>query len=340
MEGEGFAPGGDGDGRTQRIERGAVQIAAGVDKFAVALDPGTAIGHFDFAVAPVCGVKDVEVSPGVIDDALTVAGRIAGVVVRVIRVAGQVAAVGSSAVEVADALVIADKVDAPQGLAVDNPHRGSDIPGHIRQKGLKVAVPVAVQPEMAGRTTPVAFPAGGVASIAPQHHPPIRPKVQRAGRAVGQLFHRAVGRVRSHLINFIFAPVGLAVGGCKEDVAGAGIPTPAKYPAIAAQIGQTSGFAPLGRHGVDFRAAFLPPDKGQGCAVGRIERIGDAAQVGGQTSGHTATDRDLPEVVLGDKGDAVFVNSWKTIIADSHATPLCDQKVELLAEVQLLLCER
>ncbi|GIV77327.1 MAG: hypothetical protein KatS3mg050_1721 [Litorilinea sp.] len=111
-KGEDFAPGGHGDGLARGVEPGAVHVAAGVHKFAVALDPGAVVGHVHLVFPIRDRVVDVEIGAHVVDDAAAIAAGVAHVVGFVVGMAMEVAAVRSAAIEVADALVVADEENA------------------------------------------------------------------------------------------------------------------------------------------------------------------------------------------------------------------------------------
>ncbi len=314
-ETEGLAPGGDGQGAALGVEAGAVQEAAGADELAVALDPRAAVDHLHQLFLVRGHVVDVEVRAGMVDDAPTVAAGVADVVVLVVRVSAQVRAIRPDAVEVADALVVADEEDAPVRLVqpLGDPHGRGDVPLQLLQDALEVAVTLAVDPELAGRAAPVALPAGRVPGVASQDHLAVGAEGDGAGRAVGQELRLAVGRLHGDAVEEVLPPVGPAVGAGEVDVLARRVP--AQDPAVAAHVGEPPEGPPVPGHDVDLGHALLSAHEGQLGAVRGEHGIGGLAQVAGQAPGHAPGGGDAPEIVLGDEDDDVVLDGGETVVA-------------------------
>ena len=317
VEAEGLASGGDGQGAALGVQAGAVQEAARADEFAVALHPRAAVDHLHQALLVLGHVVDVEVRAGMVDDAPTVAAGVADVVVLVVRVAAQVRAVGPDAVEVADALVVADEEDAAVWVvhALGDPHGRGDVSLQVLQDALEVAVPVAVDPELAGGAAPVALPASRVPGVASQDHLAVGAEGDGPGRAVGQELRLAVGRLHGDAVEEVLAPVGPAVGAGEVDVLPGCVP--AQDPAVAAHVGEAAEGPAIPGHDVDLGHALLPAHEGQQGAVRGEHGVGGLAQVAGQAPGHAPGRGDAPEIVLGDEDDGVVLDGGKAVVAGS-----------------------
>src|SRR5215203_3614778 len=112
VEGKGFAARGQRQSIALWAETCLLQIRAGGNKLAVALHTWAAPVHCD-RFAALCGrVIYKKVGAGVIDDTLAVTAWVACVKVLMVRVAAQVTTLCRAAVQIANALVIADKIDA------------------------------------------------------------------------------------------------------------------------------------------------------------------------------------------------------------------------------------
>ncbi len=132
-EGVGFAPGRDGEGMAGGVQGSAVKVAPGAYELPVALHPGAVVLDLHQAAGVLADGVDVDVRACVVDDLLPVGDRVARVVILVVRVALQVVAVGPHAVEVADALVVAEEINASGIVLVlaGDPHGRGDIAGQL-----------------------------------------------------------------------------------------------------------------------------------------------------------------------------------------------------------------
>ena len=115
----------------------------------------------DFTNAIACKVENEKRAAGAVYDTRTVGRGEADVVFRLMGVTLEVAAVERARIDVADALVIALKIDA-----FADPHRPGGVA--VRQwQALEITVCVCVDPDFAGGAAAVALPSRGVRSIAP-----------------------------------------------------------------------------------------------------------------------------------------------------------------------------
>jgi hypothetical protein len=97
-----------------------------------------------------------------INNPLAIRAGIAHIILGVVRVLLQVAAIRQAGVDIGDALVVGDKIDA-----LANPHRSGEV-AVGRFEPLKLPVAFVVDPEHAGGAAPIAFPAGRVARMSAQ----------------------------------------------------------------------------------------------------------------------------------------------------------------------------
>ena len=162
-----FAPRRQRDHMPVRVQVIAVQIAGGADKLAVPLDARAVIPHLDADV--LVGGRGIhkEVGPGVIDDAPPIRRRVADIVIVVVGVTLQLAPVGAAAIEVADAFVVADKIDVSRTVVVVQPHGRRQVARQIRQQPHEIAVAVGVHPKLPRRAPAIPLPARRVAGVAP-----------------------------------------------------------------------------------------------------------------------------------------------------------------------------
>ena len=288
-----------------------LQVRAGRHKLAVALHARAAPVDGDRFAAARCPVVHVEIGPGVIDDTLPVAAWVARVKVLVVRMAAQVGALGRAAVQIADAFVIAHKIDARS-----QPHGRGDVAVQLRQQADKLPVAAAVDPQVARCTAPIALPACRVTHPTADDYGSIRPERNRPCRAHGQLLHGAVGGVHRYAEDAVDAVVNLVVAAGEKHRLPIG--APAQDLAQAVEIRQAPRAAATGRHQVDFRPALFPPGKRQPLAVGRKRRVVCLTQVAGEPPGDAALARHSPEVILGHKDDGILADAGKAIVTGSH----------------------
>ena len=327
---EGFAPGGHRQRVSARGQPCTVQIGIGGREFAVALHARAVV----LDSYPVCRggsrVVDVQVGAGVVDDPLAVALRVARIKIAVVGMPLEFLPGRVYAVEVADSLMVADEVDASVSGA-GQPERGGQVAGQLAQKVLELSVSGAVDPEMAGSAPSIAFPAGRVAGVAPDHRSAFWPVGDRTCRPYWQRGCCTAWRLDGCGADRVFLRVKRAAVGRKQDV-GSGC-VPAEHLAAAVQVGQPLGAASNGRHQVDLWHSLFAADKGQPAAVGGKCRVIDLAQVAGQPPCQPSLSWDKPQIVFRDKNDGVAVNGGKTIVAVVHVV-VCypPEKKRLLSE--------
>jgi len=207
------------------------------------------------------GVEQPHGAGALVDDALAVAGRVAGVEAVVVGVARQRAAIGLHRVQVARALEIAEEVHPPA-----QPHRAGDVAVQLAHAA-KVAAAVGVDPQMAGGATAVAFPARRVGGVAADHARAARPQRQMVDLAQRQALGRAAVGVDGEGVQV--AEERLAVVAGKQDAA---IGQPAAHMGVGAQPGEPTRRAAFGRHDKDLGMLLVAAGVGQPAAIGRQRR--------------------------------------------------------------------
>ena len=110
--GEGLAACGNGHRVALRVERVGIQVAGRVREFAIALRAGAGQGNFD-APGLVSGwIEQIEIAARVVHNAHTIAIEIAYIEIVVRGVAAQIFAGWRTGIDIADALVVGNKIDA------------------------------------------------------------------------------------------------------------------------------------------------------------------------------------------------------------------------------------
>ena len=242
------------------------------------------------------GVEQPQLGTALVDDALAVAGGVAGVIVGVVGVAAQRAAVGRARIEVAGAFEVAQEI---QALA--DPHRRRDVAPQLVQAAEDAAAG-GVDPQVAGGAAAITLPARRVGGVAADHARPAGAEGEVVDLPQRQPFGQSAGGRDGPGVPV--AEEGLAVVAAKDDAA---IGRPAAHREFAAQPGQPSRRAAGGGHQPDLAVLLVAAGVGQPAAVARQARRGRLGQPGGEAQRGTAGGGHAPQVVVADEDDGVAV---------------------------------
>ncbi len=99
------------------MEARTIQIPGGIHKFTIALYPRAMILDLDARFAVSRHSIDVEIRADMVDNALAVTAGVAHIIAFMVGMAAQIVAIRLAAIEIADALMVADKEDATHILA-------------------------------------------------------------------------------------------------------------------------------------------------------------------------------------------------------------------------------
>ncbi len=175
------------------------------------------------------------------------------------RVPAQVAAVGEDRVDVADALMIGEEVDALAG-----PHRPDEI-ARERDQAHEDSVAGAIDPDIARGTAAVPFPARRIVGVAADDEAAVGMLRDRARVAEPKRFGPAAAC--RHAIRARFARERRVGVGAEEDGASVGRPA-GDGAGFGAQERQPSRDPADGRHDVNFGVPLFARDEGDRLPVG------------------------------------------------------------------------
>ena len=133
VKGKGLAARRHGNCFACRVDTGAIEIAGSIDKFAVTLHTWTMKLDRNTCLTVFRYIIDENVGAHMIDNALTIAAGVAYIITFVVGMAAQIRTIGLSAVEIANAFMVAYKKN-PAPIYIRprlrrNPHRRSDVAG-------------------------------------------------------------------------------------------------------------------------------------------------------------------------------------------------------------------
>ena len=109
-----------------RVRRVGFEIFRRIDEPPVPLRPRTMALDFYLPALVLTRIEDEQVRPGVVHDALSVGAGAAGIEVPVVGVLAQPLTIAIARIEVADAIMVGDKVDA-----LADPHRAAERPARV-----------------------------------------------------------------------------------------------------------------------------------------------------------------------------------------------------------------
>src|SRR6266487_154800 len=142
------------------MERVGIKIAASVDKLAIALRAQTGQRYLKVTHVGTRRIKQVEIGASMIDQPFSITRKMARVEILMIGMLAHVLAGGSARIEIANPIVIREKVDT-----LTNPARTRDIPIQP-QKAFKRPAPAGITPEMPGSAPTIALPARKLVGVA------------------------------------------------------------------------------------------------------------------------------------------------------------------------------
>ncbi len=279
-----------------RMEAERFQVLAGGDELARRLGAVRGRADVELAVAVARRVEQADLRAALVDDALAVGLRVAGVERLVVGVPAQLAAVGPAGVEVADAVAVAEEPDA-----AGDPHRAGEVAGQLLHAP-EAAAAFGVDPERARGAAAIALPARRVGGVAADHLALAGTEGEVVDLAPGQRPRRAAGGADDEGV--VVAEEGLALGGDVDDLARR---RPAAHQRVGAQPGEAPRRAALGRHDIDLGMLLVAADEGEQLAVGRKAGRGRLREARGQAPGDAAGGAHRPQVVVGDEHDRLAV---------------------------------
>src|SRR5579859_4732363 len=178
---EGLATGGQGYGMTVWMKCDGIEIREGRDKLAIEL--GALTGEFDRHVPHLFQnrVEEVEVRARVEDQTRTIRGEMADVELLLIGMAAQILASGGAGVDVANAFMVGNEVDA-----LSHPTRAGNVPLKFEQ-ALEDAATIGITPQMPDCASAIALPIGRFIDIAPNDNASLGAVGDGAGHTDGEL---------------------------------------------------------------------------------------------------------------------------------------------------------
>jgi hypothetical protein len=241
-----------------------------------------------------------------IDDPLAVALRLARVVAVVVGVPAHVAAVGAARIEIADALAVAEEVEA-----LADPHRRGHVAGEVVEAAERAGA-FGVDPDRAGASAAVTLPACRVVGVAADRDAAAGAEGDVVDLAEAKGARRAARRRDGERL--VIAEERLTLRRHVGDLAGR---RPAAHLGVGAEPGQPSGLAALRGHDVNFGVMLVAADESEPAAVGRQARRRRLREARGQAARDAAGRGDRPQVVVGDEGDAVALQRRVAQVGES-----------------------
>ena len=231
-----------------------------------------------------------------VNDALAVRRGKTNVILVLVRVPSQLAAVQRARINIADALVIRQEVNA-----IADPHRPARITVGQREPREDAAAH-RIDPNLAGGTAAITLPSRRVGGVASNNHSPVRPGSERAGVPQIQLARRTpVARDRKGT-RFALIPSS----GVGAEINFAAVLAPAdSLREGGAEEREAARFAAARRHHVELGITLIRRDKSNPRAVGREPRKRTTAETDRQSYAVAAARRDAPKIVLANVDDAV-----------------------------------
>ncbi len=294
------------EARSRGVEIRRLEVLGGLDEAPAQSRARARERDVDPPALPGLDVVPMKVGAGVVHDVTAVARRVARVEVLVIGVTAKVAPGRRARVEVAVPLVIGEEPDAP-----GDPHRAGDVAGRRGEQD-EASVPLAIDPQGAGGTAPIAFPARRIGRVAAEDDAaPAGVERDLVRRPPRESLGRSAGR--GHRVQMLVARERTRRVALEQDAVA--VARPSHGSRVGAQPGEPPAGAAGGVHHVHLGRPFAGAGVGESRAVGREAREGHHPRAGGQPPRYATAGGNRPQVVLADEDDGVAVDGRVPVVA-------------------------